>query len=106
MKIRTLLAAILGLVLTSSLSLSQEAASSEPVLEETLSAEPSSPEPSPNEPISQGPYAMETSNRRGSSRARSSSGEMIMRIFVLKYYPVEELENLIENIFGIDRDKI
>ena len=105
MKTRTLFAAILGLLFISGLSLSQEPASPEPNLEEPLLVE-ASPESASPEPRLQGPYAMETSDRRRSSRARSSNGEMVMKIFELKYFPVEDLEHLIENIFDIDGNKI
>jgi hypothetical protein len=105
MKVRTLLATILVLLLISGLSLSQESMSPEPNLEEPLLVE-ASPEPVQPEPRLQGSYAMETSDRPRSSRARSSNNEMVMKIFELKYFPVEDLEHLIENIFSIDGNKI
>lgn len=106
MKIRILLGAILGLLLVSGMSLSQELTSPEAALEEPLLVESSSPEPLQVEPPSQSSSSVEPRAGRGSSRARSSSGGMVMKIFELKYYPVEDLEHLIENIFSIDGDKI
>ena len=121
MKIRTLLTAILGLFVTTSLSLSQEAASPEPMLEETLSAEPSSPEPASQEPLlaeasSPEPLQQESPSRspspakplpgRRSSRARSSSGETVTRILTLKYFPTEEMRLLTVDIFGIHPEKV
>lgn len=105
MKTRTLFAAILGLLFISGLSMSQEPASKEPNWEEPILIE-ASPEPLEEESISQGTYAMETSGRRRSSRARSSSDGMVMKIFKLKYYQVEDLEHLIEDIFSINGDRI
>jgi len=105
MKIRTLFAAVLGLMLISGLSLSQEPASPGTNSEEPLLIE-ASPEPVSPEPRLQGPYGMETSDRRRSSRARSSNGEMVMKIFELKYFPVDDLERFIADLFSINPDKV
>jgi len=106
MKIQTLCTGILGLLFISGVSLSQEPASPEPVSEEPLLVEASSPEPLQEEPASQSPSPAKPLPGRRSSRARSSSGEMVTQIFTLKYFPVEDLEHLIENIFSIDRGKV
>jgi hypothetical protein len=101
MKIRTLMATILGLLLISGLSLSQESMSPEPNLQEPLQVE-ASPEPVQPEPRLQESYAMESSKRLRSSRDRSSSNQMVMKIFELKYADAENLASLIKNIFRID----
>lgn len=105
MKIRTLLATILGLLLISGLSLSQESMSPEPDLQEPLQVE-ASPEPVQPEPRLQGPYAMETPERPRSLRERSANDELVTKIFKLKYFSVDELERLIVDIFSIDSEKV
>jgi hypothetical protein len=105
MRIRTLLATILGLLLISGLSLSQESMSPEPDLEEPLLIE-ASPEPVQPEPRLKGPYAIETQDRPRSSRARSSNGELVTKIFMLKYFPADDLERLIVDLFSINHDKV
>jgi hypothetical protein len=105
MKIRTLLATILVLLLISGLSLSQESMSQEPDLEEPLLVE-ASPEPVQPEPKLQGLYAMERPDRPRSARDRSSNDEMAMKIFELKYFPVDDLEHLIADLFNINPDKV
>jgi len=105
MKIRTLLATILGLLLISGSSLSQESMSPEPNLKEPLLVE-ASPEPVQPEPRLQGPYAMETSDRPRSSRSRSSSGELVTKIFMLKYFPANDLGRLIADLFSINPNKV
>jgi hypothetical protein len=106
MNIRTLLATILGVTFMSGMSLAQESASPEPALEEPLLVESSLPVPQQEEPTSVGFSSSESRRGRSVSRSRSSNGERMMKIFTLKYYSAEELEDLIENIFSIDRDKI
>jgi hypothetical protein len=105
MKMRTLFSTILVLLLISGLLLSQESMSPEPNLEEPLQVE-ASPEPAQPEPRLQGPYAMETSDRPRSARARSSNGELVTKIFMLKYFPVDDLERLITDLFTISADKV
>jgi len=120
MKIRTVLVAILGIVFMSGMAPAQESASPEPASGGPLVVESTSSEPQQKEPTSVG--STSTASRRGRtvqvsgsssgvrgravSRARSSSGEMVTQIFLLKYYPAAELGILIENIFSIDGEKI
>jgi len=106
MNIRTVLAVILGIAFMSCISLAQESASPEPALEEPLLVETPSPEPMQEEPTSAAFASAESRRVRSVSRARSSSSETMVRIFVLEYYPVDELEELIESIFDLDGDKI
>jgi hypothetical protein len=106
MKIRTLLAVLLGIVFMSGMSLAQESALPESTSEEPLLGESLSPEPLQGESTSQRVSSVDPRSGRRTSRSRSSSDEMVMKIFVLKYYPVDELGILIENIFSIDGEKI
>ena len=106
MKIRTVLTVILGIAFMPGISLAQESASPGPASGEPLPVESLSPEPMQEEPTSIGFASAEPRRGRSVSRSRSDSGEMEMKIFVLRYYSVEELEDLIENIFDIDGDKI
>ena len=106
MKIRTLLAAILGILFISSLSLSQEPASPEPASQEPLLAEASSPEPLQQESPSRSPSPAKPLPGRRSSRVRSSSGETVTRILALKHFPAEEMRILIINIFSLHPDKV
>ena len=106
MKIRTLLAAILGILFISGLSLSQEAASPGSIAEEPVRVESPSPEPLPEVATSEATSAMARSVSRASTRRRSSSDEMATQIFMLKYFPVEDLESLIIDIFSIDHEKV
>ena len=105
MKMRTLCTGILGLLLISGVSLSQEPASSESMSEETLLAQSSSPEPSREEPTSED-YSRSEQARRRLSRLRPSDANMVTAVFELRYFPVDDIEDLIEDIFSIDRDKI
>ena len=106
MKIRTLLAVLLGSVFMSGMSLAQESALPESTSEEPLLGESLSPEPLQGESTSQRVSSVDPRSGRRTSRSRSSSDEMVMKIFVLRYYPVDELGILIENIFSIDGEKI
>jgi hypothetical protein len=106
MKIRTLLAVLLGIVFMSGMSLAQESALPESTSEEPLLGESLSPEPLQGEATSQGVSSVEPRSGRHAPRSRASSDKMVMKIFVLKYYPVDELGILIENIFSIDGEKI
>ncbi len=106
MNIRTILAIILGIAFISGMSLAKESASPEPAPGEPLLVESPSPEPQQEEPTSVGFPSAEPRRGRAVSRSRSSNGEMVMKIFTLKYYSADELENLIENIFSIDAEKI
>ena len=101
MKTRTLFAAILGILLTCDLSLSQESASPESPSKETSSVESSPREPLPKEPPSQGLYAMESSAAR-----RSSSSEMVTKLFMLKHSPAEKLAEIINDVFSPDAVKV
>ena len=101
MKMRTLYTAILGLLLISGLSLSQEPTSPKSISEEPLLVESSSPEPLQEAPTSQGSSSVEPSTGRRSSRARSSSGETVTKIFALKHFPAENLGNLVAEIFDV-----
>jgi hypothetical protein len=100
MKIRILLTTILMLLLISGLSLSQESMSPEPNMDEPLLVEAST-EPVQPEPRLQGPYAMETSEGPRSSRTRSSNDKLVTKIFMLKYFPVDDLGHLIADLFTI-----
>lgn len=106
MKIRSIMTAILGITFLSGISLAQVSASPELTLEEPLLVEAPSPEPMQEETMSMAYSSAEPRRGRSVSRSSSSSGERMMKIFTLKYYSVEELEVLIENIFSIDGDKI
>lgn len=97
MKTRTLFTAVLGILLTCGLSLSQESASPEFPSKETSSADSFPSKPLQKEPSSQDLYAMKSSAAR-----RSSSSEMEMKIFMLKHFPAEKLVEIIRNIFNLD----
>lgn len=105
MKIRTLSATILGLLLISGLSLSQESMSPVSMPEEPLLVDSASSELLGEEPMSRGAYALEPSDRRR-SRDRSSNNQMVMKIFELKYFPAEDLRRLIEDLFSINHGKV
>lgn len=105
MSIRTLFTAVVGLVFITGLSLSQEAASPAATEEPLLIGE-LSPEPLNERPTSGDLYAMETPEGRSVSRSVSSGGEMVMKIFELKYFPVDDMERLIVDIFSIDSEKV
>jgi len=96
MKTRILSIAIVGLLLCD-LSLSQEVASLESTPKETSLAASSPREVSQKEPTPQGLYAVESPAAR-----RSSSGEMVTKIFMLKHSPAEKLAEIIRNIFNLD----
>ncbi len=88
MKTRTLFISILGVLLISGLSLSQEpepAKSALPVPPTTVASP------------SQRPRANQPTNRS------SSGSEMITKIFVLQHAPVDELQDMLSNVFGIER---
>ena len=87
MKIQTLLTTVLGLLLISGLSLSQEPESPKPAL--------------PGPPTQVTPPQRQ---RAEPPTGRNSSGsEMVTEIFPLRYVPVEELENMLLSVFNIDR---
>jgi hypothetical protein len=98
MKTRTLFAAILVLLLTCDLSLSQESASLESTPKETSLAASSSREVPQEEPSSQVLYAA----AEPPAARRSSSSEMVTKIFMLKHSPAENLAEIIRNIFNLD----
>lgn len=106
MKIRTVLVAILGIVFISGMSLAQESAPQELASGEPLVIESTSPEPLQEEPASMGFASAEPRRGRVVQRSRLSNSETVMRIFVLQHYRADELEELIENLFSIDDDKI
>ena len=106
MKIQTLLTAILGVVFISGLSLSREPASPEPMLEESLLARSSSLEPSREALAPEDSEFMNERARRRVLGLRPSDANMTTVVFRLRYFPVDDLEELIERIFSIDRDKI
>jgi hypothetical protein len=105
MSIRTLFTAVVGLLFIAGLSLSQETASPTATGEPLLVGE-LSPEPLKEKPTSGDLYAMETPERRGVSRAVSSGGEMVTKIFMLKYFPADDMERLIADLFSINPDKV
>ncbi|MBN2313401.1 MAG: hypothetical protein JXM79_05690 [Sedimentisphaerales bacterium] len=106
MNIRTVLTIILGITFILGMSSAQESASPEPALEEPLLVEAMSPGPQQEEPTSVGFPSSEPRRGKSISRSGSSNGERMMKIFTIKYYSAEALENLIESIFSIDDEKI
>ena len=106
MKIRTLLTAVLGLLLISGVSLSQNMASPEAASEEPLLVEALSPEPLQETPVPRRSSILGQQPERDISRVRPSSGEKVTKIFILKYFAADDLRDLIENIFSINGDKI
>ena len=106
MKMRTLCAAILGLLLVSGLSLSQEPAFPESVSEDALLVESSPPKPVPEEPTSN--ETRQNAEPRGGSRTLQArraptarGGEMVLKIFKLEHYPAENLGRLIAEMFDV-----
>jgi hypothetical protein len=98
MKTRILSIAIVGLLLACDLSFSQESASLESTPKETASVESSPRGLSQKEPPPQALYAAVESP----AARRSSSGEMVTKIFALKHFPAENLAEIIRNIFNLD----
>ncbi len=108
MKIRSLCTAVLGLMLVSGLSLSQEKTSLESVSEETLLAESSTPQPLPEETTSVGVReSAESMARRRAPSARSARNSgMVTQIFALKYFPAENLRRLIAEVFDVEVNSV
>ena len=89
MKMRTLFFAILGTLLVSGLSLSQESESATP--------------PLPESPV-QGTPPQRANTDRTRATDRSSSGrEMVTKIFVLHYVSVDELQDMLTNVLNINK---
>jgi hypothetical protein len=89
MKTRALFISILGTLLISGLSLSQEP--------ESATA------PLPESPV-QGTSPQRTNTDRTRTTDRSSSGrEMVTKIFVLQYVSVDELQDMLSNVFNINK---
>lgn len=92
MKVRTLIVYILGILVISNVSMSQDVETLEPVSSFEASAEPKHVELYRGKPI-----------RNTTSTARTSaSNPTVVKIYQLKYADAENVASLIKNIFRID----
>jgi hypothetical protein len=89
MKIQTLFFAILGTLLISGLSLSQEPESAAP--------------PLPESPVQGTPLQRANTDRTRTTDRSSSGREMVTRIFVLRNVSVNELQDMLTNVLNINK---
>jgi len=121
MKLRTLIVVILGVLIVSSISLAQDTAVpelelQEPAFSQSNSLELPQPEPSSEGLTAQAPPQTPRSRRRNVEPVRptppsmtatpASSSEMVTEVITLGYFPAEELERLIIDIFSIRSQKV